>query len=197
MSEVQLSPDQIVEALPKYLIPEKAGTTKATIVFDLSGENAGKWWVKIHDGAAESGKGDPPETPNLTLQAEVDHHGFACLEHAVKLEVLPGRDSQGAVGPAPADVVVRDVRVGRDNAPWNPGPDHKLVVLIEALGPRLLPAVAVVLLIDAVKLQQLLRVVPECRRVFEELFLDEPAKMVAGRLDGFVPRQSVEWRAVG
>jgi len=70
MSEVQLSPDQIVEALPKYLIPEKAGSTKATIAFDLSGEHAGKWWVKIADGAAESGKGEPPETPNLTLQAD-------------------------------------------------------------------------------------------------------------------------------
>jgi putative sterol carrier protein len=70
MSEVQLSPDQIVEHLPNYLIPEKAGTTKATIVFDLSGENAGKWWVKIHEGKAESGKGEPPETPNLTLQAD-------------------------------------------------------------------------------------------------------------------------------
>ena len=70
MSEVQLSPDQIVEALPKYLIPEKAGSTKATIVFDLSGENAGKWWVKIHDGVAESGKGDAPAPPNLTLLAD-------------------------------------------------------------------------------------------------------------------------------
>ena len=70
MSEVQLSPDEIVEALPKYIIPEKAGSTKATIVFDLSGANAGKWWVKIHDGAAESGKGEPLETPNLTLQAD-------------------------------------------------------------------------------------------------------------------------------
>src|SRR6266852_9344207 len=50
MSEVQLSPDQIVEALPKYIIPEKAGSTKATIVFDLRGADAGKWWVKIHDG---------------------------------------------------------------------------------------------------------------------------------------------------
>src|SRR5438132_5068910 len=70
MSEVQLSPDEIVEALPKYIIPEKAGSTKATIVFELSGANAGKWWVKIHDGAAESGKGEAPETPNLTLQAD-------------------------------------------------------------------------------------------------------------------------------
>src|SRR6266852_2694185 len=70
MSEVQLSPDQIVDALPKYIIPEKAGSTKATIVFDLSGADAGKWWVKIHDGAAESGKGEPPEAANLTLQAD-------------------------------------------------------------------------------------------------------------------------------
>jgi putative sterol carrier protein len=69
MSEVQLSPDQIVEALPQYLIPEKAGSTKATIQFDLSGDNPGKWWVKIHDGKAESGKGDAPEPANLTLLA--------------------------------------------------------------------------------------------------------------------------------
>ena len=70
MSDVQLSPDQIVEALPKYLVPEKAGTTKATIVFELSGEHPGKWWVKIHDGTAESGKGDPTETPNTTFLAD-------------------------------------------------------------------------------------------------------------------------------
>jgi putative sterol carrier protein len=70
MSEVQLSPDQIVEALPQYLVPEKAGSTKATIQFDLSGDAGGKWWVKIHDGKAESGKGEAPETPNLTLLAD-------------------------------------------------------------------------------------------------------------------------------
>ena len=70
MSEVQLSPDEIVEALPKYLVPEKAGSTKATILFDLSGDGGGKWWVKIHDGVAESGKGDAPEPPTLTLNAD-------------------------------------------------------------------------------------------------------------------------------
>jgi putative sterol carrier protein len=70
MSEVQMTPDQIVEALPQYLIPEKAGSTNATIVFELSGTEAGKWWVKIHDGKAESGKGDPPEAANLTLLAD-------------------------------------------------------------------------------------------------------------------------------
>jgi putative sterol carrier protein len=70
MSEVQLSPEEIIEALPKYLIPEKAGSTKATIQFDLSGDGGGKWWMKIHDGAAETGKGDAPEPANLTMLAD-------------------------------------------------------------------------------------------------------------------------------
>ena len=70
MSEVQMSPDQIVDAMPEYLIPEKAATTKATIQFDLSGDAGGKWWVRINDGKAESGKGDAPENANLTLLAE-------------------------------------------------------------------------------------------------------------------------------
>jgi len=70
MSEVQMTPDQIVEAMPNFLIPEKAGSTKATIAFDLSGAEGGKWWVRIHDGQAESGKGDPAEAPNLTLLAD-------------------------------------------------------------------------------------------------------------------------------
>ena len=72
MSEVQMSPDQIVEAMPEYLIPEKAATTKATIQFDLSGDAGGKWWVRINDGKAESGKGDPGEPANLTLLADAN-----------------------------------------------------------------------------------------------------------------------------
>ncbi len=70
MSEVQMTPDQIVEAMPQFLIPEKAGSTNATIAFDLSGADGGKWGVHIHDAQAESGKGDPSEAPNLTLLAD-------------------------------------------------------------------------------------------------------------------------------
>jgi len=70
MSEEQYTPEQIIEALPKYLIPEKAGSTKATIQFDLSGDGGGKWWMKIHDGVAEAGKGEAPEPANLTMLAD-------------------------------------------------------------------------------------------------------------------------------
>jgi putative sterol carrier protein len=72
MSEVQMTPDQIVDAMPGFLIPEKAGSTNATILFDLSGDGGGKWWVKIHDGKAETGKGDPADPANLTLSSDVN-----------------------------------------------------------------------------------------------------------------------------
>ena len=70
MSEVQLSPDDLFQAIPTRLIPEKAGSTSATIAFDLSGDQAGKWWIKVHDGTAESGKGEPSEAPKLTILAD-------------------------------------------------------------------------------------------------------------------------------
>jgi len=70
MSDVQVTPQQIFDSMPQALVPEKAGSTKATILFDLSGDQGGKWWVKIHDGQAESGKGDAPEAPQLTLMAD-------------------------------------------------------------------------------------------------------------------------------
>ena len=70
MSEVQVTPQQIFDSMPQALVPEKAGSTKAMIQFDLSGDQGGKWWVKIHDGQAESGHGDAPEAPQLTLMAD-------------------------------------------------------------------------------------------------------------------------------
>ncbi|HEX6548865.1 MAG TPA: SCP2 sterol-binding domain-containing protein [Candidatus Dormibacteraeota bacterium] len=67
----QVTPDVVFEQMPQYFQPEKAGNTNATINFDLSGEKAGKYWVRIHDGQAESGKGEG-ENPNLTLSADAN-----------------------------------------------------------------------------------------------------------------------------
>ena len=70
MSDVQVSPQQVFDSMPAAIVPEKAGNTEAMIQFDLSGDQGGKWWVKIHDGKAESGQGDAPEPPKLTLLAD-------------------------------------------------------------------------------------------------------------------------------
>lgn len=47
---------------------EKAQGMDAIIQFDISGENGGLYWLKIADGAAESGQGQV-EKPNMTLRA--------------------------------------------------------------------------------------------------------------------------------
>src|SRR5438309_2371254 len=66
-------------------------------------------------------------------------------------------------------------------------------------GPWPLPpaAISVVLLIDPVELEQLLGIVTERGRVFDELLFDEPPQVVAGRLDGLVLGEAVERCAVG
>ena len=66
----RLSPDQVVAALPTNLVPEAAGATNALVQFELSGKAGGTWWVKIHDGRAESGKGQLPDAANLTFLAD-------------------------------------------------------------------------------------------------------------------------------
>jgi putative sterol carrier protein len=68
-SPVEVTPEQVVSAMPSFFVPEKAGSTNATIQFDLTGEHAGKWFVKIADGKATSGAGEA-ENPNLTLIAD-------------------------------------------------------------------------------------------------------------------------------
>ena len=65
----EVTPDQVVGEMPGYFVPEKAGNTTAAIQFDLTGDNAGKRFIKIADGKATSGAGEV-ENPNLTLIAD-------------------------------------------------------------------------------------------------------------------------------
>ena len=66
---VDVTPDQVVGEMPSYFVPEKAGSTTAAIQFDLTGDSAGKRFIKIADGKATSGAGEV-ENPNLTLIAD-------------------------------------------------------------------------------------------------------------------------------
>ncbi len=68
-TSADVTPDQVVDEMPNYFIAEKAGNTNAGIQFDLSGNNAGKWFIKIADGQATSGQGGV-ENPNLTFLAD-------------------------------------------------------------------------------------------------------------------------------
>ena len=52
-------------------IPEKAVGVAATIVFDLSGENGGKFWLKLDQGEISGGEGDAVDAA-MTLRASAD-----------------------------------------------------------------------------------------------------------------------------
>ena len=52
-------------------LPEKAGVISATILFDLSGDNGGYFWIKIADGAATTGAGEVSD-PAMTVKASAD-----------------------------------------------------------------------------------------------------------------------------
>ncbi len=84
----------------------------------------------------------------------------------MELEILAGRDPQRAVAPPPRDVIVCEIALGRHDAPRDPGADHHHVVLVEAFLPRLLAAVAVVLLVNAVELEDDAVLFAEMDRVF-------------------------------
>ena len=49
---------QIFPEMTNRFNASKAQGTNATILFDLSGENGGKFWVKIADGTVENGEGE-------------------------------------------------------------------------------------------------------------------------------------------
>jgi putative sterol carrier protein len=73
LSADSVTPAQIFEQMPQFLNKEKAAGTNATIQFDLSGDQGGKWWVKIADSEATSGEGEA-ENPNLTLLADAEDY---------------------------------------------------------------------------------------------------------------------------
>ena len=58
-------------AMVERFLPEKASGINATILFDLSGDNGGFFWIKIGDGAAESGEGEVEDSA-MTLKANAD-----------------------------------------------------------------------------------------------------------------------------
>jgi putative sterol carrier protein len=62
---------QIFSQMAATFDPSKAEGVNATFQFDLSGDNGGQYWVKLTNGAAESGEG-LVENANTVVKAEAD-----------------------------------------------------------------------------------------------------------------------------
>lgn len=61
----------IFPAMVERFVPEKANGVNATILFDLSGDNGGQFWIKVADGGAEAGVGGVND-PSMTVKAAAD-----------------------------------------------------------------------------------------------------------------------------
>jgi putative sterol carrier protein len=56
--------------LPDRFEPRMAGNLAATIQFDFTGEQGGRWWLRIVDGHCAVGPGDAPEPDaSVTMSA--------------------------------------------------------------------------------------------------------------------------------
>lgn len=62
---------EIFSAMSSRFVPAKAIGVDAVIQFDLSGDNGGKYWLKIANGVCENGVGQA-ESPKMTLRATAD-----------------------------------------------------------------------------------------------------------------------------
>lgn len=60
---------EVFAAMPASFRPEKADGARALVQFALSGEDAGRYWVQVQDGACRTGEGDAPGTPDATVAA--------------------------------------------------------------------------------------------------------------------------------
>ncbi len=64
---------QLMNAMPKALIPEKAAGVNTVIQYHLTGPEGGDWVVNIHDGQCTVEPGTTPN-PNLTLTADAQDY---------------------------------------------------------------------------------------------------------------------------
>jgi putative sterol carrier protein len=57
---------ELMEGLPKAFLPEKAGSAKGIIQFDLHGEGGGQWAMEVADGTCQV-REETAAAPNVTL----------------------------------------------------------------------------------------------------------------------------------
>ena len=58
--------EETIQAMPAAFLPERAGDATAQIQLDLTGEDAGQWFLDIADGQCQVKSGQTPE-PNVTV----------------------------------------------------------------------------------------------------------------------------------
>ncbi len=71
MSDVTVQ--ELIDRMPRALIPEKANGVNAVIQYFLSGPEGGDWIITIKDGLCTVQPGKAP-SPNMTLSADAQDY---------------------------------------------------------------------------------------------------------------------------
>ena len=71
--EKATSIQQVFAAMPERFNADAAAGLNATYQFDLTGDNGGKYWLKVNEGALESGEG-VHDDPTITITATADDY---------------------------------------------------------------------------------------------------------------------------
>jgi hypothetical protein len=58
---------QAMASLPERFRPQMAGNLAVAIQFDFSGDESGRWWLRIAEGKCTTGQGDVAE-PQATVR---------------------------------------------------------------------------------------------------------------------------------
>ena len=112
------------------------------------------------------------------------------LDHAVKLEGLPGRQAQRSIGVVPGDPIELEPLRRRADAAGNAQADHEGIGLFELLLRPLGPQIPVILQIHTVEFDQLLVVLGDrAGHDVGETFGERAAKIAARLFDALVARQ--------
>lgn len=58
---------QVFAQIEGFLSSELVDKTKAVYAFEVTGDEAGKWFIDLKNGAGACGKGEAPVTPDATF----------------------------------------------------------------------------------------------------------------------------------
>ena len=67
---------EVVASLPGRFRPRMAGNLATTIQFDFTGEDGGRWWMRIAEGACQVGQGDVKAADATVTMSAADFVGI-------------------------------------------------------------------------------------------------------------------------
>jgi putative sterol carrier protein len=68
---MKVRPQEIIEAMPGAFLPAKAGSTKALIQLNLTGEDGGQWVIDVANGVCQVRQEAAPK-PDVTVTMPSD-----------------------------------------------------------------------------------------------------------------------------